>query len=191
MFVSSPREFLVSSFSKTESGLCLYHLSVRSNFNRLHSSEWITFPTYSHLLLCSFKPIIILLFWEFFIPALGDSFSLEFEWQQVSKTFLGILTNVNNAVVWIVSAYLLIYKSSRTFINTLGIVPGAPITFGITVTYMFYSVFSSLARFKYSSVFSLSFNFNLWSAGTTCCLFLSFFSFFFFCCCWLSLGLDV
>ena len=30
--------------------------------------------------------IIILLFWEFFTPALADGFSLEFEWQQVSSS---------------------------------------------------------------------------------------------------------
>ena len=29
--------------------------------------------------------IIILLFWEFFTPAIADCFSLEFEWQQVSS----------------------------------------------------------------------------------------------------------
>ena len=32
------------------------------------------------------KQIIILLFWEFFSPALADGFSLEFERQQVSSS---------------------------------------------------------------------------------------------------------
>ena len=36
----------------------------------------------------------------------------------------------------------------------------------ITVTFMFYSLFSSLARSRYLSLFSLSFNFTLWSAET-------------------------
>ena len=34
--------------------LCLYHLSVWSNFNFLHNSQWITFPTQSCLVLYSF-----------------------------------------------------------------------------------------------------------------------------------------
>ena len=35
------------SFSWTDSGLCIYHLAVWSNFNLLHSSLRITFPTQS------------------------------------------------------------------------------------------------------------------------------------------------
>ena len=30
--------------------------------------------------------IIIIIFWEFFTPALADGFSLDFEWQQVSSS---------------------------------------------------------------------------------------------------------
>ena len=47
-------------------------------------------------------------------------------------------------------------------------VPRAPITIGITVTFMFHSFFffNSLGRFRYLSFFSFSFNFILWSAGT-------------------------
>ena len=43
----------------------------------------------------------------------------------------------------------------------------APITIGIIVTFMFYSFFSSWARSKYLSLFLLSFNFTLRSAGTS------------------------
>ena len=43
--------------------------------------------------------IIIILCSEFFMPALADGFSLEFEWQQVSWALLSILTDLNNAVV--------------------------------------------------------------------------------------------
>ena len=45
-------------------------------------------------------------------------------------------------------------------------VPKAPITIGTIVTFMFHSFFNSLARSRYLSFFSHSFNFILWSAGT-------------------------
>ena len=44
--------------------------------------------------------------------------------------------------------------------------PKAPITIGIIVTFMFHSFFNSLARSRYLSLFSHSFSFILWSAGT-------------------------
>ena len=47
-----------------------------------------------------------------------------------------------------------------------GAVPSAPITIDITVTFMLHSFFSSLAKSKYLSLFSLSFSFTLWLAGT-------------------------
>ena len=52
--------------------------------------------------------------------------------------------------------------------NHSGIVPSAPIAIGITVTFMFHSlfVFSSLARCWKLSLFSVYSNFTLWSAGT-------------------------
>ena len=46
-------------------------------------------------------------------------------------------------------------------------VPTAPITIGITITFMSHIFFNSLARSWYLSLFSLSFNFTQWSAGTT------------------------
>ena len=45
---------LCESFSKTGAGLCIYHLFVWSNWNFLHISQWITFPTQSCLPLYSF-----------------------------------------------------------------------------------------------------------------------------------------
>ena len=44
-------------------------------------------------------------------------------------------------------------------------IPSAPITIGITVTFMFYSFFSALARSKYKSIILFSFIFTLWSSG--------------------------
>ena len=58
---------------------------------------------------------------------------------QVSRTFLSILANHNNAVVWIVSTRPLISKSFILYPSPLVTVPSAPITIGITVTFTFHS----------------------------------------------------
>ena len=42
------------SLSRTEAGLCLYHLFVWANLNFLHISQWITLPNQSSLVLYSF-----------------------------------------------------------------------------------------------------------------------------------------
>ena len=61
---------------------------------------------------------------------------------------------------------LLFSKFTSPCANPLVTVPRVPITIGITVTFIFHSVFNSLERSKYLSFFSLSFNSTLWSAGT-------------------------
>ena len=81
---------------------------------------------------------------------------------QISWTLLSILVVLSNVEVWMVST--LISKSSSPWINPLMTVPSAPVTIGITITFMFHSFFNSLAR--YLSFFSFSFNFTLLSAGT-------------------------
>ena len=93
--------------------------------------------------------------------SLSDSNSL-----QVSRTLLSILAVLNNAVVWMVSTCQPTSKSSSPFGNPLVTVTNAPITIGIIVTFMFLTVFNSLARSRYLSFFSHSFSFILWSAGT-------------------------
>ena len=75
-----------------------------------------------------------------------------------------------------------------TYNNSLGIIRSAPIIVGITVTFMFHSLFYS--RSRYLSLFSLSLDFTLWSAGMVTStiwqvLFLSFFY------CWPWLGLVI
>ena len=85
---------------------------------------------------------------------------------QVTRTLLNILAVLNNTVVWMVSTRKPTSKSSSPFNNPLVIVPKAPITIGIIVTFMFHSVFNSLARSRYLFFFSHSFRFILWSAGT-------------------------
>ena len=85
---------------------------------------------------------------------------------QVFKTLLSILTDLNHAVVWMVSTRLLIFKSSCPCTNHLMTVPRALITIGIIVTFMCHSSFNSLARSRDLFVFSHSFDCTLWSAGT-------------------------
>ena len=99
---------------------------------------------------------------------------------QVSRTLLSILAVLNNAVVWMVSTRPPNSKSSSPFSNPLVTVPNAPITIAIIFTCMFHSFFSSLARSRYLSFFSLSFCFILWSAGTAKSTILQVLSFFLF-----------
>ena len=83
---------------------------------------------------------------------------------QVSRTLLSILADLNNAGVETVSTRPVISKSSSPCTNPLVTVPRTPITVGIIV--MFHSFFNSLARSRYLSLFSHSFNFTLSSAVT-------------------------
>ena len=93
---------------------------------------------------------------------------------QVRKTILNILANLNDAMIGRIVIFPLISDSSGLLSKPLETVPSAPITNTITVTFSFQSFLSSQARSKYLSIFSLSFIFTLWSAGT-----ISFFFFFF------------
>ena len=93
-----------------------------------------------------------------------DSFShqrllMVFHWSlrdskfpQVSRTLLSILDDLNNVVVRMVFTHPLIFTSSSPSIDPLVTVPRAPLTIGITVTFMFNSFFSSLARSTYLSL---------------------------------------
>ena len=86
--------------------------------------------------------IIIIHSLELFTSALADGFSLESEWQQVSRTLLRILAVLNNAAVWMVSTRPPTSKSSSPFSNPLVTVPNAPMTIGIIVTCIFHSFFN-------------------------------------------------
>ena len=102
LFVSqSTREFYMSHFLG-KILVCAYNIWQ-------HGEIWIscTIPCES--------PIIILLFWEFFTPVLSDGFYLilsDSKSLEVSRTFLSILADLNNAAVWIVSSCHLISKFS-------------------------------------------------------------------------------
>ena len=85
---------------------------------------------------------------------------------QVSRALLSIPAILNNAVVWMVSTRPLTSKSSSTFNNPLVIVPKAPITIGIIVTFMFHSFFQFPFKVEVLILYSLSFSFILWSVGT-------------------------
>ena len=136
---------------------------------RAHQLQLVS-PSLSCCILLS-----LLLFIAVFQWRLSDSKS-----PQVFRTLLSILAVLNNVVVWMVSTRPPTSKSSSSFRNPLVTVLNAPITIGIIVTFMFHSFFNSLARSKYLSLFSHSFSFNLWSAGTVKSTILQFLSFFFF-----------
>ena len=62
----------------------------------------------------------------------------DIKFPQISRIFLSILTDFNNAAVLSVSAYPLTSMSSCPFIIRLGIVLSAPVIIGITVIFMFH-----------------------------------------------------
>ena len=54
VFITKSQRTFYFSFSRTDSGLWIYHLLVWSNVNFLHNSQLITLPTLSYLVLYSF-----------------------------------------------------------------------------------------------------------------------------------------
>ena len=88
------------------------------------------------------------------------------KYPKVSRTLLSILANLNNVIIWMVFTFPLIYKFSCLCTNPFGIVPSAPITIGVTVTFMFHSCFFSLIL-KQGQDIRLSLRFLLISL---CCL---------------------
>ena len=54
IFIRKSQRILCVLFSRTVSGLCMYPLSVWSNFSFLHNSQWINIPTQWNLLLYFF-----------------------------------------------------------------------------------------------------------------------------------------
>ena len=62
--ISKPQSSLYISFSRTDSGLCIYHLFVCSNFNFLHNSQWINLPTEMFYSFCA-SSLHLLIMWSF------------------------------------------------------------------------------------------------------------------------------
>ena len=85
---------------------------------------------------------------------------------QISRSLLSISPDLSNALIWMVPTYPLISKSFCSFTNPLGNIPSAPATIGITIIFMFHSFFRSLARSRYLSLFSPSFDLTQCSART-------------------------
>ena len=81
------------------------------------------------------------------------------KYPQVSRTLLSILTDFNNAVVWIVSNHPLISKSSSPCNSLFVTVPIAPITISITITLIVFQF--SFKILVFISLFSPSFLFYL------------------------------
>ena len=104
-------------------------------------------------------------FWEFFTLVLTGC-SLKSEWLQIPTTYQDS-SEYSSQSWWfcMVMILSLTSKSSIQFSKLFGTVPNAPTTNVITKTFTFHSFFSSQARFKYLSIFSLSF-FILRSTGT-------------------------
>ena len=74
---------------------------------------------------------------------------------QISRTLLGILTDLNNAVVWMISTRPFNSRSSSLYTHPLVTVPKAPIKIGITVTFMFHSSFFQFPNKVPIIIFSL------------------------------------
>ena len=103
---------------------------------------WVGWSSYYHYY---FTP------WEFFFYI---SVNWVFEWLQISSissTLLSILADLNNTVVWTVFTSPVISKSFSPCTNPLVTVPRAPITIGITVTFIF-QFFSFSSSWRNSAV---------------------------------------
>ena len=99
---------------------------------------------------------------------------------QVSRTLLGILAVLNNAVVWMLSTRAPTSKFAGPFNKPLVTVPKAPIPIGIIVTFMFHSFFNSLARSRYLTLFTLFQFSSMVSLDSKVDNFADYLSFFFF-----------
>ena len=143
----NPRECYASLCPGRIQSLCIWHLALWSNFNLLHNSYWITFPTELCLVLCtfcasllhSFMWSIIIIIIDFFSSFSRQRYLMISHWilrdsksPLICRSLLSILVDLNNAVVWIVFTRPLISKSSSPCTCHLVIVPRAPITTNIT-----------------------------------------------------------
>ena len=101
---------------------------------------------------------------ELLTPVSAGGISLESEWQQVSSvswTLLSIQPDLNNSAVWMISIFLRFFRCSKLLSNPFRSVPSTPVSIGSTITLNSHSFFSSLAKSKYLSFFSVSLIFTL------------------------------
>ena len=80
--ISKSQRSLCFSFSRTDVGLCKYHLFVWSNLNFLHNSQWITLPNQLCLVLYSFYESLLhsLIMWSIVSSLLPHYLHLLFCW---------------------------------------------------------------------------------------------------------------
>ena len=151
-------------------------MAAESNFNVLHNSQWITFPTLSCRVMYYFAPVCwiifqLLAFTTWLFTSFSHQFSVVvFHWAlrkspQVLWTLLRIQADLNNAVVCIGSILSLYSSSSILFSKHLETCPSPPTIIRINVTFLFLCLFSLVARSKYLSLLSLSFIFTQWFLG--------------------------
>ena len=76
------QRILSLSYSRTNSGLCIYYLSVWSSSCLLHNSQWVTIPTHSCLLLYFFyaKLLHSFIMWVTLIISALHSVDLNYWW---------------------------------------------------------------------------------------------------------------
>ena len=122
----------------------------------LNAGEFFPLPFF-FLTYCLFIVSWIILFFA----SLSNS-----KFPQVPRTLLSILADLNNAVVWMVLICPRISNLSSSLSKPFWIVPNAPITIGITITFIYHSFLSSLARSDYLPLFTLSLIFTLLSTLT-------------------------
>ena len=117
--------------------------------------------------------IIIVTPWEFFTTALADNLSLESAWQQVSSSlqdssqYSGRSQWCSSFECFDLSSYFQVLQS---FYQSYGDCTKST-NYNWYNHHFYYPrflgfFFNSLARLRYLSLFSLSFNFTLWSPGT-------------------------
>ena len=121
---------------------------------------WVSFKQRNHTKLLLF---LLLIYFFRVSHTCVSCWSFTGDWVTVSLLgspglFSVFLVNLNNAVIWIVSALPPISNSSSFLWKPFRAVLNAPI--------MFHAFISSLARSKYLSLFSLSLILTLWSAET-------------------------
>ena len=162
---------------------CAYTISL---YGRIEISSLS--PHSLHLLFCC-----VLLLLSLFTQTFSHERQLMvFHWSlsdsksQVSRIFHSILAVLNNAIIWMVSTCPPTSKTSSSFDNPLVLVPKAPKTIGIIVTFMFHSFFQFPSKVEVLSLLFTFFQFySVVSWDSKDDKFAN--SFFFFC--WLLLGL--
>ena len=122
---SSPSSSLLILFIHLAFSLCFfgYHIFVQNRSVFFISGCWYVFV------------LLLLLFLQSFShTSLSDS-----NFFQVSRTFLSIIPDLNNAVVWMIYSHPFFFKSFSPFNNHSVTVPTSIFTIGINDTFIFHS----------------------------------------------------